>query len=82
MMNQYEFIAWVSKMYPNYYWEITLGHTEASEITKVICDDVGFRGSYFKVHNYRLITDYEYQVIIDHIQEHEEVKSKLLFHEL
>ena len=79
MMNQYEFITWVSKMYPKYFGGILACHTNASEITKVICEDVGYNGSYLIIHNYDLVTDYDYQVIIDHIEQNEE---NILFQEL
>jgi len=82
MMNQYDFLAELSRCYPAYIKHIKDPYFIISKTTKNICEDIGFNGSYLKLHNYNLITDYDYKVIIDYIEENEEVKNMLLFYEL
>lgn len=84
MMNQYEFVAELYKRYPQYINKIadTNGNFSSSETVKSVCEDIGFSGSYLKLHHYDLKTDYNYNVIIEYIEENEEVKNMLLFHEL
>ena len=81
-MNQYEFLSELANRYPTYIDHISDSYFVIAETTKNICEDIGFSGSYLKLHNYDLKTDYEYKVIMDYIEENEEVKNRLLFYEL
>jgi len=84
MMNQYEFVSELYRRYPQYinkFADIN-GNYSAQLTVKSVCEDIGFNGSYLKMNHYNLKTDYNYKVIIEYIEENEEVKNRLLFHEL
>lgn len=82
MMNRYTFISKLSEIYPNYINYLADQYFASAEVIKTICDDVGFKGSVLALHNHDIEEGYDYSVILKYIEEHEEVKSKLLFREL
>ena len=82
MMNLYTFLGKLNKQYPRYTHRVVMQHGFSPRVIKNICNDIGFTGSYLKRHNYDDIDGYYDGVILEYIEEHEEVKNKLLFHEL